>query len=95
MQKCKNCNAQFRWNKIYKTFWLNYKPIKCSECKTIHNITIIGRFTVVSLTILPMMICSYILTPISNIFTTLGVGLCILILGSLLTPFVVTYKESL
>lgn len=95
LQKCKNCNEQFSWNKIYKSLWLNYKPIKCSECKTTHKITILGRFTFVSLTILPMLIFGYFLPPFGNILATLGIGISILILGSLLAPFFITYKASL
>lgn len=38
------------------SFWWNYKPIKCSNCGAKHKITIPGRLTFVSLTILPMLI---------------------------------------
>ncbi|RKL65556.1 hypothetical protein CR203_20370 [Salipaludibacillus neizhouensis] len=95
MQKCENCKAQFSWSKIYKSFWWNYKPIKCSECGTIHKITIAGRFIFVSLTILPMLIFGNFLSPFSNIIVTLGIAIFILIIGSLFPPFLVTYKESL
>ncbi|WP_422122322.1 TIGR04104 family putative zinc finger protein [Planococcus sp. X10-3] len=95
IQKCQNCNAQFSWSKIYKSFWWGYKPIKCSECGTVQKITIPGRITFVSLTILPMLIFANFLSPFNNFIATLATGILILIIGSLLTPFCVTYKKSL
>ncbi|WP_374120503.1 TIGR04104 family putative zinc finger protein [Neobacillus sp. PS3-40] len=95
LQKCENCNVQFSWKRIYKSFVFTYKPIKCDNCGTTHKITISGRFTFVSLTILPMLIYAKFLSHFSNILVTLGIGLLIFIVGSLLTPFFVTYKESL
>ena len=95
MQKCKNCNAQFSWNKIYKSFWWNYKPIKCDNCGTEHRITISGRITFVSLTILPMLIFGNFLSPFNSVFVTLGTALLIFFVGSLFIPFLVTYKSSL
>ncbi|MGM8365183.1 TIGR04104 family putative zinc finger protein [Virgibacillus sp. W0181] len=94
IQKCQNCNAQFSWSKIYKSFLWTYKPIKCSECGTIHKITIPGRIIFVSLTIVPMLIFANFLSPFSNLIATLTIGILILIIGSLLTPFFVTYKKS-
>jgi hypothetical protein len=55
-------------------------------------ITIPGRFIFVSFTILPMLIFGDFLSPFSNILVTLGIALIIFIIGSLLTPFFVTYK---
>ncbi|MHA6251502.1 TIGR04104 family putative zinc finger protein [Oceanobacillus sp. CAU 1775] len=94
MQKCESCNEKFNWSAIYKSFWWTYKPIKCEQCGAIHKITITGRIIFVSFTILPFLIFGHFLSPFSNILMTLGVGLIILILGSLLTPFFVSYKES-
>lgn len=93
MQECENCNEQFSWGEIYKSYRWTYKPIKCKQCESVHKITIIGRITFVSFTILPLLIFGNFLSPFSNMFVTLGVGIIILILGSLLTPFFVKYKE--
>ncbi|MYL57587.1 hypothetical protein GLW20_08720 [Virgibacillus halodenitrificans] len=92
LQKCQNCKAQFSWNKIYKSFWWNYKPIECDNCGTKHKITIPGRFIFVSLTILPMLIFMNLLSPFSKIFPTIGIGLIICFIGSLLTPYLVRFK---
>ncbi|WP_176446606.1 TIGR04104 family putative zinc finger protein [Lentibacillus sp. CBA3610] len=93
MQKCENCNAAFSWSEIYKSLWAGYKPIKCNECGTGHKITISGRIIFVSLTTLSMVIFGLFLSPFRSILVTIGIALFILIIGSLLTPFFVTYKK--
>ncbi|WP_427138832.1 TIGR04104 family putative zinc finger protein [Psychrobacillus psychrodurans] len=95
MQKCEKCNTHFSWSKIYESFWLNYKPINCNECDTTHKITTPSRIIFVSLTIFPMLSFGYFLSPFSNGLVTLGIAIFILLIGSLLAPFLVTYKESL
>ncbi|WP_370529774.1 TIGR04104 family putative zinc finger protein [Alkalihalobacillus sp. AL-G] len=95
LQKCENCNKQFSWSHIYNSFWWAYKRIECGNCNTKHSIRISGRFIFVSLTILPMWIFGFFLSPFSNIFITIGVGLAILLVGSLFTPYVVKYKKIL
>ncbi|WP_391122257.1 TIGR04104 family putative zinc finger protein [Psychrobacillus sp. L3] len=94
MQKCEKCNAHFSWSKIYESFWLNYKPIKCYECDTTHKITFTSSLIFVSFTVLPMLTFFYFRSPFSNGLVTLGIGIFIFIIGSLLAPFLVTYKES-
>ncbi|MFS1515445.1 TIGR04104 family putative zinc finger protein [Bacillus sp. SCS-151] len=92
LQKCVNCNRQFSWSKIYKSFWWAYKPIECDNCNTEYRIRLSGRFVFVSLTLLPMLIFSFFLSPFSNPFLTIGMGLTILLIGSLFTPYLVRYK---
>ncbi|SFN24870.1 TIGR04104 family putative zinc finger protein [Psychrobacillus psychrodurans] len=94
MQKCGKCNEHFSWSKIYESFWLNYKPIKCNECNTTHKITMPSTLIFVSFTILPMLTFGFFLSPFSNGLVTLGIATLIFIIGSLLAPFLVTYKES-
>ncbi|MUK87878.1 hypothetical protein GMD78_05625 [Ornithinibacillus sp. L9] len=94
MQKCKNCNEQFSWTKIYHSLWWNYKPIHCNQCGATHKVTIPSRFIFVSLTILPMVIFANFLSPFNNPFGTIGIALFILVIGSMLTPFCVRYKKS-
>ncbi|MBA9029421.1 TIGR04104 family putative zinc finger protein [Peribacillus huizhouensis] len=95
MKKCENCNSQFSWSKIFKSFWWTYKPIKCDNCGTKHKITIFGRFTFGALTTLPILIFTNFLSPFNNVFMTIGIGILILIVGCLFTPYVVQYKEAL
>ncbi|WP_407703065.1 TIGR04104 family putative zinc finger protein [Virgibacillus tibetensis] len=95
MQKCDKCNMQFRWREIYKSFAWTYKPIECQKCGAEHRITISGRFTFVFLTIVPMLIFTNFLSPFKNFLVTLIIGLTLLIIGSLLTPFFVKYREKL
>lgn len=95
MQKCENCNMQFSWSKIYQSFIWTYKPIECDKCGTEHRITIPGRITFVSLTILPMLIFSNYLSPFNSIIVTIVIGIAILFIGSLFAPYLVKYKEKL
>lgn len=97
LKKCENCNIPFSWNKVYKSFWglLGYKKIECGNCGAEHKITFGGRLTNVALTILPMLILTnYIIyfTSFNNIIVTLGLGLAILLIGSLFTPYLVRFK---
>lgn len=93
MQKCKNCNTQFSWGSIYKSFWWGYIPIECKNCNTEHEITIIGRFIFVSMTIIPMLVFGNFFSLFDNAFATIGVGITILLIGSLFTPYLVKYKK--
>jgi len=61
----------------------------------VHKITIPGRITFVSLTIVPMLIFANFLSPFNNFIATLVTGILILIIGSFLTPFFVTYIKTL
>src|SRR5699024_12557295 len=81
-------------SKIYTSFVWTHKPIVCDKCGAEHRITISGRFTFVFLTIVPMLIFTYFLSPFSNILVTLGIGFFIVVGGSLLTAFCVNYKVS-
>ncbi|MDR7240845.1 CXXC-20-CXXC protein [Neobacillus drentensis] len=95
MKKCEDCNEQFSWNKIFKSFWWTYKPIECDKCGTTHNITSLGRFIFAAFTILPALIFANYLSPFSNILVNAGLGILILIIGSLLFPFFVKFKKTL
>ena len=95
MQKCEKCNATFSWSKIFKSYKWTYRPIECENCGTIHKITILGRCTIVAVSILPMQIFYYSLIPFDHIFLTLGVGFLIATIGFLLSPYVVRYKAEL
>lgn len=93
MQKCKSCNAQFSWASIYESFWLGYRPIVCSQCKVEHKITVLGRLIFVALTILPTLLFWNFFSPFNNFFVTLGVGIAILLFGSVISPYLVKFKK--
>ncbi|KMY50008.1 TIGR04104 family putative zinc finger protein [Peribacillus loiseleuriae] len=95
MQKCENCNSPFSWSKIFKSFWWTYKPIECDNCGTKHKITIFGRFTFVAMSILPIWIFPFFLSPFDNIFGMPDIGVLIGLIGFLFTPYVVQYEEVL
>lgn len=94
MHKCKNCNSRFGWSKIFKSFWWIYKPIECVNCGTKHKIIVLGRSTVTALTLIPMWIFLFFLSPFDKFFTTLSLGILIAIVGLLLSPYVVQYKKE-
>ncbi|MFD2042967.1 TIGR04104 family putative zinc finger protein [Ornithinibacillus salinisoli] len=93
LQKCEKCNRRFSWSQIYKSFMWTYKPIKCDKCHTGHSITLSGRCTFVFLTIVPMLIFTNFLSPFENFIVTLIIGLLVLTIGSLITPYCVKYRE--
>ena len=70
LQKCEKCNSPFSWSKIFKSFWWTYQPIECDNCGTKHKITIFGGSTVVAMSMLPIWIFGYFLSPFDNIFVT-------------------------
>ncbi|NCU19088.1 TIGR04104 family putative zinc finger protein [Pallidibacillus pasinlerensis] len=93
MQKCNNCNTPFNWRIIFKSFWWIYKPIECDTCGTEHKITLFGRSTIAAMSILPIWIFGYILSPTDNIFVLAGIGLLMGIIDFLLSPYIVRYKK--
>lgn len=95
LQKCIKCNSQFGWRKIFQSYKWTYGPLECDNCGTIHKITVFGRFTVTFLTMLPFLIAQFFLIPSDNIFLTICGAALIAIIGFLLSPYVVRYKERL
>src|SRR5690625_395910 len=95
MQRCRNCNKQFGWSKIYKSFlgWI-YKPVECDNSNAEHKITFPGRVIFVSLTILPMLLFVNYLLPFKKYFSTLSVGFTIFMLGSLLVVCLCRFKVA-
>ncbi|TKC15411.1 TIGR04104 family putative zinc finger protein [Robertmurraya kyonggiensis] len=81
MQKYKSCNAKFSWASIYKSFWLGYRPIVCSQCRVEHQITLWGRLIFVFLTIVPMLLFGNFFSPFNDVFVTIA----ILLFGSFFT----------
>ncbi|WP_188048674.1 TIGR04104 family putative zinc finger protein [Bacillus sp. CH30_1T] len=96
MQKCDKCNTQFSWSEIYNSFVWIYKPIECNNCGMEHRITILGRLSFAFCTIVPSLIFFNFLSPFENYYIlTFVIGIFILLVGSLLTPFLVKYKGVL
>lgn len=66
MPKCKSCNRQLEWKRVYTSLWFPSKVIKCSECGTNHNISS-RTHRCISLSILiPMLLLGLVLT---NLFS--------------------------
>jgi CXXC-20-CXXC protein len=93
LQHCNYCHSKFKWKKVYRYLMGHlFNPLHCHNCCKEHYITITGRITNTMLTVFPMIIFCLFLTPFNNIFLTLGIGMSLLIIGSLLTPHLVTFK---
>lgn len=95
IQKCQNCKTPFSWRQIYRSFWgWVYRPIVCKKCDTKHKITVPGRFTNVSLTIAPALVFMNFLSPFESFIVTIAIGVTIFFIGSIIAPFLVTYRRS-
>ncbi|MFD1391377.1 TIGR04104 family putative zinc finger protein [Alkalibacillus flavidus] len=95
MQKCESCHGPFSWSKIYKSIWANYRPIKCNECRTKHEITFLSRTIVACLITLPILIPFIFLSPANDVTLIFGIAAVCMIMVSLMVPFFVTYKACL
>ncbi|MED4017980.1 TIGR04104 family putative zinc finger protein [Sutcliffiella cohnii] len=93
MFTCEGCNKKYRWGKIYKSILLGYKPIPCDFCGAEHKITFSSRFIVVGLTVLPFYIFGRFLSPFSNFFITLLLGLIIVFFCTLAIPYLAKFKR--
>ncbi|MCA1054126.1 hypothetical protein LCM10_03935 [Rossellomorea aquimaris] len=93
MQRCINCKTEFKWKEIYRYLWGHlFNPIKCESCGEDHYITVKGRLTNSMLVILPMLLFGQFLSPFNHMLLSLGFGISVGLIGSLLTPFLVTFK---
>jgi CXXC-20-CXXC protein len=43
MQKCGECKKRLKWNQIYNSLSLSYRPISCNHCGTKYKITLASR----------------------------------------------------
>ncbi|WP_375162823.1 TIGR04104 family putative zinc finger protein [Rossellomorea sp. SC111] len=92
MQHCENCHTQFQWKKVYRYLWGPIiKPFRCHACNQEHLITMKARF-MLSLLYLPTTLFLLFLPPFQNILLNLGIGILLLLISSLLSPFVVRFK---
>ncbi|WP_173104975.1 TIGR04104 family putative zinc finger protein [Bacillus sp. KH172YL63] len=95
MQQCSNCASSFTWKSIYRYMLGHlFTPLSCSHCGQEHTITIRGRFINSILTICPALLFMLFLSPFHSMFATLGIGLSLIFAGTLLTPFMVTFKKA-
>lgn len=103
MQNCIQCAQPFSWLQIYKSFWgwIGYQPILCEKCGTKHKLKFSSRFVFAGLTTLPMIL--YILfhmnflvsiPQVYDFILAIIIGIAILLLGSLLVPYVVSYRKA-
>lgn len=95
LQKCKMCKNQFIWGANLISLCLAYKPIKCSNCSTLHAINFNSRLLVGLLLPVPMMTFGWVISPKFSLSTSVTV-LVMLIIGAIITlflPYIVTYRN--
>ncbi|WP_396334487.1 TIGR04104 family putative zinc finger protein [Alkalihalobacillus sp. MEB130] len=92
MQQCEKCETPFTWRHIFSSSLWGYRPIHCRQCDLEHKITIWGRFTFVFLTLVPFYLFTMFLSPFTTFFYTFSIGVIILIIGSVVTPYFLKYK---
>lgn len=96
MQHCKNCNSRFQWKKVYRYLLLGsfFNPYYCNHCGKEHYVTLSGRLINVFLIVGPMVVFVQLLSPFKNIYLTIGVGILLGLLGSLLSPRFITFTTD-
>jgi CXXC-20-CXXC protein len=93
LQHCRNCNTKFKWKKVYRYLWGHlFQLLRCDTCSKEHFVTIPGRLTITVLTIFPMLIFAQFLSPFHTIFLSIGIGIVLGLIGSLLTPYLVNFE---
>lgn len=50
MIKCQECASPFTWKSVEKSLFLGYKPITCSRCQRVHDVSFITRIVLVGFT---------------------------------------------
>lgn len=97
LSKCKECNQQFDWGKVYKSLWF-IKPqrriIQCKKCGTKHDLSPLSRYISFFLCI-PILILGIISKNLflDNIFVGVILMLMFSLLLSLLLPYLVNHEK--
>ena len=91
IQECKKCGTKFKYKALLQPFWGQIQPLKCSNCETIHHLTKTSRFTIATLTMLPLFFMSGIRRFLPNIFLTLLAYLVYVFILRALFPFIIRY----
>ena len=92
LQKCDNCNAQFKWSEIYNSLFVGYRPIQCSQCGTKHKIAS-STLLVSFLLVFPWLIFNLFLSNFT-VFFRIVIDIIIVVFISLILPFFVKYTSD-
>ena len=94
LQTCDTCGNRFNWSTIYKSLLIAYRPIKCSECNTVHQIMFSSRIIASLLIVLPMNIFVVFISPPLDLTipSTLFISILFAIPFSLVTPYLMKYQ---
>ncbi|WP_083446210.1 TIGR04104 family putative zinc finger protein [Viridibacillus arvi] len=96
LQKCDKCNTQFKWSKIIKSLFLSYRPIQCNQCGTEHRIIFFSRIILSLLSVLPLWLFGFIISPqlSLSISYTFPIIILYVVFLFLLFPFFSKYKSE-
>jgi len=94
IQKCEHCTHRFSWSKIYKSNTYIYKPIKCSQCGTEHQVLFTSRIVASIMVVLPIYLFGFLIASqweISTGYTILSM-VSIGLISTLILPYVMKYQ---
>lgn len=95
MQKCHTCNTAFTWRQVNSSLTKGYQPIICQQCGAIYTITASSRLiNSIAMALLPMVIAFYSMSALEiSFWLSLGLLLVLIILATIVTPYLVKYKK--
>ncbi|MFJ7737677.1 TIGR04104 family putative zinc finger protein [Lysinibacillus sp. NPDC097287] len=96
LQKCDQCNTQFKWSTIVSSIFLAHRPIQCNQCDTNHRVTFFSRIILSLLSVVPLWIFGYIIArQLSLSFSyTFSIMIIYSVFMFLLFPFFVKYNSK-
>ncbi|MFC3211255.1 TIGR04104 family putative zinc finger protein [Planomicrobium okeanokoites] len=92
MQRCENCKQAFKWNQLYQSLWLAFRPVSCRKCGTVHKVASASRLLAVLLLLVPVIYISIfmqnlelgrVMLPIVAVIALVSTGL----------PFLLKYEK--
>lgn len=90
--KCDNCKTEFKYFRLFKSFWYGYSNIKCEQCDAIFEHKMFNR-------LLGGLIIGGSILTVNLIFeekTTLKVAIVFILVAvfiSLITPFIMRFNR--
>lgn len=92
MQRCAECNQAFKWNQLYKSLWLAFKPVRCRNCGTVHKVASASRLLVALLLLVPVIYISIFMQNLGLVEVILPIA-AVIVLVSLGLPFLLKYEK--
>lgn len=91
---CENCKTPFYWSQIAKSLLrVSHNEVTCKSCNMLHMIDFSSRFIFIGLGFIPALAFASWWSPMENAVLESLIAVIILIIGFLVTPFFVRYRE--